>query len=244
MVAKNNPYEIELKPVSTQKASEVIYEQIKNLIIHGDLKPGDRLPSERKMMTMLQRSRPPIREALRMLERAGLIKTIAGSGGAIVMEISSETIEQPLENMLSLNQITNKELLEYREIHEVASAGWAAERRTADDLIALEQCIGAAEAVVNNFEKFIEYDTHFHELIATAGHNKIANIVYRVISRMVINILHDAYLYSSEEQRYTMSLEVLQMHKKLLDAIRSQDVNQTQELMDYHIKRFKGDLKL
>ena len=51
------------------------------MILSGELKKGDRLPSERSMMTMLQRSRPTIREALRMLERAELIKTIPGSGG-------------------------------------------------------------------------------------------------------------------------------------------------------------------
>jgi DNA-binding FadR family transcriptional regulator len=55
-------------PFATQRASEVIYEQIRELIISGQLKPSDRLPSERTLMEMYHRSRPTIREALRMLE--------------------------------------------------------------------------------------------------------------------------------------------------------------------------------
>ena len=62
-------------PIKTVRASEAIYEQIKDRIISGELKPGDRLPSERNMMELFQRSRPTIREALRMLERSGYIRT-------------------------------------------------------------------------------------------------------------------------------------------------------------------------
>ena len=49
------------EPVETKRASEAIYEQIKERIISGDLKPGDRLPSERNMMELFRRSRPTIR---------------------------------------------------------------------------------------------------------------------------------------------------------------------------------------
>ena len=59
------------RPVETKRASEAIFDQIKDLIMRGKLRPGDRLPSERSMIEMFQRSRPTIREALRMLERAG-----------------------------------------------------------------------------------------------------------------------------------------------------------------------------
>lgn len=65
-----------LRPVETQRASAAIYEQVKGLILDGQLKPGDRLPSERALMDLMGRSRPTIREALRMLERDGFIHTV------------------------------------------------------------------------------------------------------------------------------------------------------------------------
>lgn len=92
--AENGPV---LRPVQTQRASEAIYEQIKGLIVSGEFKPGDRLPSERSLIDTLQRSRPTIREALRMLEREGFIRTVPGTNGAIVQELSTDGITQSME---------------------------------------------------------------------------------------------------------------------------------------------------
>ena len=102
-----------LRPVETQRASEAIYEQIKGLIISGQFKPGDRLPSERNMMEMLQRSRPTIREALRLLERAGFIRIVPGTNGAIVQELGTDGVEQSLELVLQTSKVTLEELVEY-----------------------------------------------------------------------------------------------------------------------------------
>ena len=117
--AENRPT---LRPVQTQRASEAIYEQIKDLIISGQFKPGDRLPSERALIEMLQRSRPTIREALRMLEREGFIRTVPGTNGAIVQELSTDGVTQSLEVMLQTSRVTLDELSEYRAHNDVAVA--------------------------------------------------------------------------------------------------------------------------
>ena len=244
MANNNLSNEVQLAPVATKRASEAIYDQIKNLIISGELKPGDRLPSERNMMSMLQRSRPPIREALRMLERSGFIKTIPGSGGAVVMKVSSKTVEQPLENMISLNQISHKELLEYRELNEVAFAGWAAERRNEKELADIAECIQTSTNVVEDIEAFISFDIKFHELVAAAGHNRIISIVNRVISRLVFNILRTSFQEYSKEDQTKMCIEINEMHQEIYKAILKQDSKKAKELMRHHIERFQGDLKL
>lgn len=80
-----NEIQIDLQPVQTRRASEEIYNQIRQLILDGEIHPGERLPSERKMMDMMHRSRPTIREAMRMLERGRLYQDLfrqQRSGGA------------------------------------------------------------------------------------------------------------------------------------------------------------------
>ncbi len=99
-----NPYGF--KPVSSRRVSEAIFDQIREKILRGEIRPNDRLPSERALMEIFGRSRPTIREALRMLERSGLITTIPGSGGSVVKEISSQTVEQSLEGMVLQKSIT------------------------------------------------------------------------------------------------------------------------------------------
>ena len=54
-----NEIQIELQPVQTKRASEEIYNQIRQLILDGEIHPGERLPSERKMMEMMHRSVRP-----------------------------------------------------------------------------------------------------------------------------------------------------------------------------------------
>ena len=234
-----NKQDLILKPVETQKASEAIYEQIRDLILKGELKPGDRLPSERSMMNMLQRSRHTIREALRMLESAGLLKTIPGSGGAVVLMPSSLSVEQPLEDMIALNQITHAELLEYRELNEVSFAGWAAERRTPEDLEQIADCIAQSLAVTDDYEAFIQLDVQFHQLIAQAGHNHIAFILHKVITNVMTNVLHTAFSIEDSVKRNVMIRESLEMHKQLYEAILEQDTFLSKKIMLTHIRRLE-----
>ncbi len=69
------------RPVNQGRMSEVIIEQIRLLIRQGQLKPGDRLPAERDLCERFQVSRVTVREALRVLEAAGLIEIRVGARG-------------------------------------------------------------------------------------------------------------------------------------------------------------------
>ena len=96
--------QIPWQPVKTRRASEEIYLQLREFILSGQLKPGDRLPSERAMMAQLNRSRPTIREALRMLEQGGYIASTHGAPGAVVQEPSLHGVEEPLAEMVEMLQ--------------------------------------------------------------------------------------------------------------------------------------------
>ena len=122
--------QIPWQPVKTRRASEEIYLQLREFILSGQLKPGDRLPSERAMMAQLNRSRPTIREALRMLEQGGYIASTHGAPGAVVQEPSLHGVEEPLAEMIQLNQISLQELGEYRLNNDSTIAMWAAQRRS------------------------------------------------------------------------------------------------------------------
>lgn len=89
-------------PAETQRAPEVIYDQIYQQIANGRLKPGDLLPSERVLAEQFQRSRHVIREALRMLQQDGLITVEVGSaGGSIVQQVSADLLGTPLKHYLA-----------------------------------------------------------------------------------------------------------------------------------------------
>ncbi|MBR0130800.1 MAG: FadR family transcriptional regulator [Firmicutes bacterium] len=234
--------DIRLRPVPTQKASEAIYRQIEELILSGQISPGDRLPSERAMMEMLGRSRPTIREALRMLERNGLIQTIPGSRGAVVLAPDSLSVEEPLENMLNLSLITGQELLEYRELNEVAAAVWAAQRRSPEDLDKIKAALDALDPEPSQFKDFSELDIAFHRAIADAGHNRVSSMVDRVIHRLVANILEKSHAAKSPEDQQLMMQQIRRSHRDIYDAIAAGSPEAARAAMIAHMRLFEKDI--
>lgn len=209
-------------PVVTQKASAAIYDQIRSMILGGELKPGDKLPSERALMDRMQRSRPTIREALHMLENAGLIRIVPG-GGAVVSEPSVAAVQQPLEGLMALQSVSDVELVEYRSFIEETVAAWAAQRRTEDDLAALRACIAEAETLVDDFDAFLKLDVEFRVLIAKASHNRLASIMENVIYGIVVNMLTKMFSVKGREQRHELNVAILADNRRIYHAIEQHD---------------------
>ena len=230
------------RPVETKRASEAIFDQIKDLIMRGKLRPGDRLPSERSMIEMFQRSRPTIREALRMLERAGYIRTMAGSTGAVVLPPNDKNLENSLTDALSVGQISLKELAEYRTASEMSTAVWAAERRTAEDIKAMEELLDKMASRLDSLEQYSELDSPFHGLIAQAAKNSVSAVFNSTFSKLNRSfVLNKSASMGPAEQR-EMNLRVHRMHVAIFEAIRDGDADRAREATREHLAAFQEDL--
>lgn len=235
---------IDWKPIGEGRASEAIYTQIRELITSGVLKPGDRLPSERAMMEQLHRSRPTIREALRMLAQGGYIVSIHGASGAVVQELTIDGVEEPLTAMLQVNQISLEELSEYREINDGTIAAWAALRRTEEDLAALRDCLIRAEEAMAEGARFVEMDVGFHSLLARATGNRVAMIVTEVLGNVEKRTLLDKMSTQSDGERLALEKRILASHGVILEAIARQDAEAARQAMRQHTRAAGTDLKV
>ncbi|MBR5381481.1 MAG: FadR family transcriptional regulator [Oscillospiraceae bacterium] len=229
-------------PVVTQRASEVIYEQVRARITSGELRPGDRLPSERRMMEMFQRSRPTIREALRMLARSGYIRTVPGSSGAIVTEPDGQNVQEVMQDALQVGTITLAELGEYRRISERAAVAWAAGRRTDEDIRALCEMLDRMREAVGSYERFVEMDAAFHGLIAAAAKNRVCVTMNGTLSRLNREFLTGRMRDMTPPERIAMCLKIQQMHEAIFEAIRARDASRAGKAMEEHITAFENDL--
>ena len=227
------------QPIGGGRASEAIYDQLRELITSGVLKPGDRLPSERAMMEQLHRSRPTIREALRMLEQGGY-----GASGAVVQELTIDGVEQPLSAMLQLNQISLEELGEYRAVNDGTIAGWAARRRTDEDLAALDSCLTAAEQALGDYRRFAELDVRFHSLLSRATGNQVAMIVTEVLGKVEQHVLLKKMSTLNDGQQLALARRILGRHREILDAIRRRDDAAAKRAMWEHTRAAGTDLKV
>jgi len=230
--------DLSFEPVSCKKVSVDIFEQINEMIVNGTLKPGDKLPSERAMMNMFNRSRPPIREALRMLENAGIIEIIPGSGAVVTMP-DTTLLDKPFENLVTMRSIPVSDLTEYRKLTEIAVVCWAAERRTEEDLKAMMQCIITADAILDSdADEFFEQDIKFHHAIAASSKNQIAPIFCRIVHNMISDVLRAAFSKKTEAERLNMCREIVCVHRLIYSAIYDQNVEQAKKIMEIHLDSF------
>lgn len=235
---------IELRPVTVKRASEEIFNQIREMITSGQLKPGDRLPSERVMINQLQRSRPTIREALRMLEQGGYISSVHGASGAIVRKLSVHGVEQPLAEMIKTNQIGLEELNEYREMNDGTIAEWAAKRRSEEDVEQLWECMHQAELSLDDADKFIALDVKFHSLLAVASRNQLAMIVTQVLGNAEKEALHKKMMLLSQSERQALCTRILEKHQEIFVTIERQDAEAAKEAMKAHTRAASKDLTI
>ena len=231
------------KPVETKRASEAIYEQVRELINSGELKPGDRLPSERNMLELFQRSRPTIREALRMLERAGYIRTIPGSSGAIIMPPNDKNLENSLADALSIRHISLEELAEFRVSTEMNAAAWAAERRTDEEVEILQTLVTELKDSQDDFQRAMELDSRFHGVIAQAAKNTICVIVNNTFSKLNSSFFVQKMESVTVKGQKKMIQRICQMHEAIFEAIKAGDAEAASAAMRAHLDAFKDDLK-
>ena len=130
------------RTVSSNRMSEAIVDQIRTLIRSEQLKPGDRLPSERDLGERMGVSRVTVREALRVLEAGGLIEIRVGArGGAFVTAPTSSRIGSGLADLISLSPLTAAEVTEARQVVELGIIPLVVERATDDDIAELREMV-------------------------------------------------------------------------------------------------------
>src|SRR4051812_35109495 len=125
------------KEVVAEKPVEVIIRQVKDLLITGQLKPGDKLPPERKLSEKFGVGRTHVRDAIRRLEFYGILKTRPQSG-TFVAAIGISALESMISDILKIDSYSFLSLVETRVMLEMSSIRLACEKHTAEDIWQLE----------------------------------------------------------------------------------------------------------
>jgi GntR family transcriptional repressor for pyruvate dehydrogenase complex len=174
-------------PVRRSRISQQIVVQLCQMIRQGQLRPGDRLPSERDLSEQLQVSRASLREALRALEIAGIV-AIKQGGGTYIREVFDDGILSPLSLVLDASTDLVGNLWEVRSIFEPAVASRAAIRAQPDDLASLEQIVEEQRHFLEREmpnEAWLESDRAFHVAVARASRNEVSVRVIRLINELL-----------------------------------------------------------
>ncbi len=213
--------------IKRNSTTEIVINQIKMEIINGNLKPGEKIPSERELAKLLGVSRSSVREAIQALSFSGYLDVHQGKGAFV--QKNALKYDEVSKLFSEISDYSLSYLMEVRKMLEVEFARLAAIKAT-------EKEIGE---IANIFDKiknssdihdYIRLDLNFHLYIAKATHNPLMNTLMKVFGELLHNETHKIIeLSRSTKDR---SIETI---NELVEAIKDRNPEKAGQMMKEHI---------
>ncbi|MCI0522356.1 MAG: FadR family transcriptional regulator [Bacteroidales bacterium] len=216
--------------IKADNTVDSIIRHIRNSIVIGRIKPGDRLPSERQLCEQFGVGRTTIRAAIKKLEVFGILKTNPQSG-SVVLGIDLAAMEGLLTNVIRLENNEFSQLVETRVLMETYACRQAALRRKTSDIDELEQALDRYRGVVENNKTGVHEDFSFHLKIAEASQNQVIRSLLLIIIPDIIKIYRELNVCGAG--RFRKSLDE---HVVILECIVRQRAEDAEAAMRMHLK--------
>ncbi|KZN46352.1 transcriptional regulator [Pseudoalteromonas luteoviolacea NCIMB 1942] len=202
--------------IKAAKLSDVILEQLENMILEGSLLPGEKLPPERELAKQFEVSRPSLREAIQKLEAKGLVTRRQG-GGTYVKNQLEEGLTDPLFDLISKHPESQFDLLEFRHALEGIAAYYAALRGTDNDMQKVKQSYDNIAKVGDDLTLKAKAINAFHFTVAEASHNVVLlHLVRGMQTLLEQNVLQNLTVLV---QKSDVSEQLAQHRAVLMDAV-------------------------
>lgn len=218
---ENSARKIGVKSVSRSTLSKQVVDRIVQLLVSGQMKPGDKLPPEMELMEELEVSRPVLREALSALETLGVITRKTREGTYFNDKIGSH----PFSVMLALSADNLPAIIEGRMALELGLVTMAAEKITDEQLAQLKETINLIANSQDN--DYGEIDKEFHRIIAVSANNPV---VEGMINSLLIT--HDK---TDREIRYRERDLTVEHHTAIYNALAKRDPYEAFNQMYRHL---------
>jgi len=226
-------------PVKKKQISTLVFEQLRDSIFRGQLKPGEQLLPERELANTMRVSRTSVRNAITQLITMGYLETRQGKGTSVV-DRRGTAASNPFANIISSGRSSLDELLEFRIGLGSHGVTLAAERATKSDIKFLEDVMdGAAKSGLNAQEE-TEADIAFHMGIAYATHNSVYVDLTRQFYEYMFYRLKELHCYLYEVRANLDQIE--RQHGAILAGIKKHDPVAARLSMLQHIQFLRDAL--
>ncbi len=223
---------MKLSPIKPKRISDQIFDQFRELILRGKLRPGERIMSERELAAAFNVSRTSVREAINRLTAMGFIEQRQGRGTFVCFPALEE--KNALIVAMKGESISLEDLLEARIGLECNAAYLAAERATEQDISLMEQSMKTLENATKRGVTNAEADTSFHMAIAYATKN--------LVHIQIMRNLYDYLSIGIKENQYhlfegTNAMEEIdKQHAQIVDLIKTHDKEHAFQAMFSHLR--------
>lgn len=220
-----------IKKVKPKKIYEIVAEELTAMIKGGEVKPGDRLSSVQQLAEDFNVGRSAIREALSALNAMGYIEIRQGEG-TFVKKVDFDAANQMVSQILQKEDI--RQLFDIRKFNETGAASLAAENRTAEDIVILEDILSKMKKYEKDGDLGEKQDIKFHMAIVKATKNEMLYRLMTTVSEKMQESMREArqlFLYSNEEKMKQLYDE----HYAIFLAIKNKDLKLAYQKMLEHI---------
>jgi GntR family transcriptional repressor for pyruvate dehydrogenase complex len=211
--------------------SDLVSRQIQDLILERHLMPNDRLPAERDLAEQFGVSRTVVREAVRGLAAKGLLQVSPGRGGTVVRLPTADKMTEMMTLFLrgDERQLDYENLIEVRRVLETAIAGYAAERRTPEDLHDMDIILQETLKIGASRDKFVKWDLAFHKALARSTHNRLFLLLLESVNELMIEVRQMAFRTMGAPARS------YRYHNAIYEQVKARNVEGAREAMRDHL---------
>lgn len=220
---------------------QVIVDDLASSIKGGQIKPGDKLPTEAEIMARFEVSRTVVREALSKLQASGLVDTRHGIGTFALALPDTSNFRIAPEDFSTVADVIS--LLELRISLETEAAGLAAQRRTEANLSTLEVALAAFSASVFHDADTLPADFEFHMEVARATGNQHFADLMSYLGTMIIPRARVNTPLSAPEGRLSYLQHLHGEHESIFNAIKNQDPDAARAAMRTHLSNSRERLR-
>jgi GntR family transcriptional regulator, transcriptional repressor for pyruvate dehydrogenase complex len=227
------------QPVRRVRTHEHVLDQIRQQILDGRLSPGDRLPGERELAEYLDVSRAGVREALRVLESMGVVRSGVGSGpsaGSVVTGGGSEALANLLSLHVALSRFSRREVMDVRIQLERWAMSEASAHASADDIAGLRSIVLRMRQREIDYDTFLDLDTQFHVTIAQVCGNTLVGDLMAALREAVRREMLTSFEQLTD-WRATAD-QLCDEHQGIVDRIEDGDSRGAAAAVEQHIANF------
>ena len=178
-----------LAPIYSTSVVQIVIDRISNAIISGELKPGDKLPTEPELASLFQVGRNSVREAVRILIAYGVLEIKRPEGTFVCTDFSAKMINPMLYHIILQKENAYDDLIELRKMVENGIMHIVLEKDlTPQEVDVIQRCcdslIQVLKTTPDNTQTILDLDIAFHDEIAKATHNSLIQVINSLVAEL------------------------------------------------------------
>lgn len=228
------------KSIGGKTIVDKIVDNITNAIINGELKPGDKLPTETELCESMGVGRNSVREAIKILDAYGVIH-IKRAEGTFVNQNYDSKMMYPIIYGIILQKDSAKQIIELRKVIEIGTFEIVMNKLTADKMNAIESALNLLEQEVNSLEptakKIFEADVRFHSEIVAVTENAMLGSICAYVDKIT---RQSRILAINEVLEKKSEKEFLQLHRNVVKLLKEKAVKEVPGIVEEHYQYWQN----